>query len=70
MQQHVLLADRREHIALMVLHAFGNARHESGPKQIGTCICDQLGQISHADHAWELDGFGLCHTKFAHDQCF
>ena len=34
MQQHVLLPDRREHVALVVLHPFRDARGEGRPHQV------------------------------------
>ena len=34
MQQHVLLPDRGEHVAVVVLHPFGHARGEGRPQQV------------------------------------
>jgi hypothetical protein len=41
-QQHVLLPDRGEHVAVMVLHPFGHARGEGGPQQVGPVVEHQF----------------------------
>ena len=55
MQQHVLLPDRGEHVAVMVLHPFGHARREGRPEQVGAVAQHQLAGIGDPDHALELD---------------
>ena len=68
MQQHILLADRGEHIALMVLHPFGDARIEGGPQQILAAAQDQFLEVRHADHPTDRDHIGIGHMEFLHDQ--
>ena len=66
-QQHILLADRREHVALVVLNPLRNARLERGPEQVRPAVQNQLRQIGQADHAAQLDHLLLAHVQLVHD---
>ena len=66
MQQHVFLADRREHVAFEIGDPFGHARGKAGPQQVGAGVDHHLAQIGHADHAIDLDQFAVIDAQFRH----
>ena len=67
-EQHVLLADRREHVAVMVLHTLRHAGREGGPLQVAAAVQHQFLQIGDADHALDLNHLIGADAKFLHDQ--
>ena len=70
MQQHILLGDGGEHVAIMVLHPFGHTRGKRRPQQIGAGVQHQFGQIGNPDQPVHLDHFLLADGEFLHDQLF
>jgi len=68
MQQHIFLLDRGEHVAVVVLHAFGHARRKAGPEQVGAVIGHKLFEIGNANHAVNLDHFINGQVQFLHDE--
>ncbi len=67
-EQHVLLADRREHVAFVVLHAFGHAGSEGGPEEVGAFVEDEFLEVGGADQPVDLDHLVLGDAEFLHDQ--
>ena len=49
-QQHVLLPDRGEHVAFMVLHPLGYTWCEAGPQQIRSVFQHQFAEVRDTDH--------------------
>ena len=66
-QQHVLLLDRLEHVAFVVLHPFGHPRGEAGPQEVRAVVEHQLLEVGHADHPVELDHLVLADQQLTHD---
>ena len=69
-QQHVLLPDRGEHIAIVVADALGHARGELRPQKVGPGVGHQFRQIGDAEHAFDFDHVLGPHAKLAHDDGF
>ena len=68
MQQHVLLADRRKHVAVMVLDPLGDTGGEGGPHQVAAAVQHQFAQIGHAQQALDLDHLVGADLQLLHDQ--
>ena len=67
-EEHVLLADRREHVAVVVLHAFGDAGGEGGPEEVGAFVEHEFLEVGRADEAVDLDHLVLGDVEFVHDE--
>ena len=67
-QQHVFLLDRGEHIAFVVLHAFGHAGAERGPQQVGTLVQHKLAQVADTDQTVDVHDLFFGHMQLVHDQ--
>ena len=66
-QQHVLLADGGEDVALEVLHPLGHARGEGRPEEVGAAGAGELGEVGHADQAGDLDDLAGADAERLHD---
>ena len=53
--EDVLHADRREDVAIVLAHAFGEARLERREDEVGAAVDDQLFQLVHAHDAVDFD---------------
>ena len=70
MQQHVLLPDGGEHVAVMVQHAFRNARLERRPQQVGALGQHQFLQVGNPEQATQFHHLVAFDAQFFHDQRF
>ena len=66
-EQHVLLFDRFEHVAAVVLNPFGNARRVRRPQKVRTAVEDQLFEVGHTEHTVHNHHFGFVNVQFVHD---
>ena len=66
-QQHVLLPDRGEHVAVMVLYPLGNAGLKRCPQKVCARFENQFRQVRQPDHARQFDDLGLVDVKLFHD---
>ena len=67
-QQHVLLADRREDVALEVLNPLGHARGEWRPEQVGARRAAEFRKVGQAENSRHVDHLVVAHAQCAHDQ--
>ena len=67
-EKHVLLADRREDVAVVVLDALGHAGSELRPKKVRAVVEHQLSDGRRADHAVQLEHLRFVHAQLAHHQ--
>ena len=67
-QEHVLLADRGEHVAIVILHPLGHSRREGRPEQVAPFLDHQLLEIRKPDHPFHLDHLLGVDMQLAHDR--